>query len=150
MPLQAATRLLQMPAIAKPATHSSCKLHPNFREELSHKLRLSRQFRTIEPRRVRQEPAGWQIVQFDVAGTISGHAGCNRFTGSYGLEGANISIESLAMTRMACPTEIMSIEINFVEALQGATRMAIADQRMALRTDDGATLARFDAVSRSE
>ena len=89
-------------------------------------------------------------VQFDNDGQLGGHGGCNRFFGSYRLEGSTLKIEPLGMTRMACPAPVMSIEISFVEALQSAATVAHRDGRMALRDADGQASARFDAIARTE
>jgi len=89
-------------------------------------------------------------VQFEIDGNLSGHAGCNRFFGSYELAGNSIRIDSLGITRMACPSQIMSFEISFIEALQSATTVARANMRIALRNDQGKATARFDAIDRKE
>ena len=87
-------------------------------------------------------------VQFEPDGKLGGYAGCNRFFGSYLLSGNTISIEPLGMTRMACPSQIMSFEISFIEALQSATTVARAETRIALRNDQGQATVRFDAIDR--
>ena len=87
-------------------------------------------------------------VQFETDGAVGGHAGCNRFFGTYELSGITIHIEPLGVTRMACSTQIMSFELSFIEALQSATTVARADRRMALRNDQGQSTARFDAIGR--
>ncbi len=89
-------------------------------------------------------------VQFETDGTLRGYAGCNRFFGSYELAGNSIRIDSLGITRMACPSQIMSFEISFIEALQSATTVARANMRIALRNDQGKATARFDAIDRKE
>lgn len=89
-------------------------------------------------------------VQFDSDGKLSGHAGCNRFFGSYQLTGTDLKIEPIGMTRMACSDTVMSIEISFIEALQSAASIAHRDGRIALQNAAGETNARFDAVERKE
>ncbi len=89
-------------------------------------------------------------VQFETDGKLGGYAGCNRFFGSYQLSGNTIRIDPLGVTRMACPAQVMSFEISFIEALQSATTVARADTRIALRNDEGQATARFDAVDRMQ
>lgn len=89
-------------------------------------------------------------VQFESSGELGGFAGCNRFFGSYQLSGNTISIEPLGITRKACPPQIMSFEISFIEALQSAATVARAEARMALRNEKGQATARFDAIDRND
>jgi len=89
-------------------------------------------------------------VQFEADGKLGGFAGCNRFFGSYELSGNAISIGPLGATRKACASPIMSFELSFMEALQLAATAARADQRIALRNDQGQATARFDAIDRKD
>ena len=89
-------------------------------------------------------------VQFETDGKLGGFSGCNRFFGSYELSDNAISIEALGITRMACPSQVMSFEMSFVEALQSATTVARAKTRIALRNDQGQAVARFDAIDRKD
>jgi heat shock protein HslJ len=89
-------------------------------------------------------------VQFEPDGKLGGYAGCNRFFGNYQLSGNTISIEPLGMTRKACPSQIMSFEISFIEALQSAKTVARAETRIALRNDQGQATSRFDAIDRQD
>lgn len=89
-------------------------------------------------------------VQFEPGGELGGYAGCNRFFGSYQLDGNTIKIKPLGLTRMACPPPIMSFEISFIEALQSATTVARAKTRIALRNDQGQTTVRFDAIDKQD
>ena len=59
-------------------------------------------------------------VQFRVQGRLAGLGGCNRFMGSYKLDGDKIAIGPLASTQMACPDPAMKQERAFVSALQDA------------------------------
>jgi heat shock protein HslJ len=89
-------------------------------------------------------------VQFEPGGEYGGYAGCNRFFGSYQLNGNTINIEPAGVTRMACPPPKMSFEMSFIEALQSANTVARAGSRIALRNDKGKATARFDAIDRQE
>lgn len=50
-------------------------------------------------------------------GRISGTAGCNRFSGSYAVEGNVLSIGAIAATEMMCPEPQMAQESKFLSLL---------------------------------
>lgn len=56
-------------------------------------------------------------------GRISGRAGCNRFSGGYRQSGEALTIDGLAMTRMACPGPGMMHEQRFGEIARGQMRI---------------------------
>jgi len=86
-------------------------------------------------------------VQFDSDGQVSGHAGCNRFFGSYDLNDEKMEIGPLGATRMACPEPAMSFELSFLEALQSTATAALANGRLALKNDRGDTIVLMVSVS---
>lgn len=61
-----------------------------------------------------------QTITFAEDGTVSGNAGCNRFTGTYTTDGSDISIGPLAATLMACEENVMNAEATFLVRLQAA------------------------------
>ena len=72
-------------------------------------------------------------------GALSGSSGCNRYTGTYKREGERLTIGPLASTRKACPgQDVMQQEQQFLAALQGVATWSIRDDRLDLRTGDGA------------
>ena len=75
-------------------------------------------------------------VQFEVDGSINGHAGCNSFFGSLEKTDSGVKVGPLGATRMACPEAVMTREDAFMRALQRATVFDVAGERMnALDTD---------------
>ena len=54
---------------------------------------------------------------------ISGRAGCNRFTGGYRQAGDSLTVNALAMTRMACMGPGMAHEQRAAEILRGPVRI---------------------------
>lgn len=50
-------------------------------------------------------------------GRISGTAGCNRFSGSYAVEGNVLSVGAIAATKMMCPEPQMAQESKFLSLL---------------------------------
>jgi heat shock protein HslJ len=78
-------------------------------------------------------------------GRVAGSGGCNRFMGGYETTGQNLSIGPLASTFKACEEPIMSQEMNYLQALQGAQRYELNDQGLTItyQTDQGSGVLRF-------
>lgn len=82
-------------------------------------------------------------VRFDGQGRIRGFAGCNRFNGTYELNGDVLAIKpDLAMTRMACMSdEVAQQEAVFTKLLTGMTQLQVqADGSVILRDAQGRTI----------
>jgi len=90
------------------------------------------------------------FVQFEADGKLGGNGGCNRFFGSYRLDGNKIHVDPIGLTRMACPTDVMSFETSFVNALQLATVVVGAHDRIAFRNEHGHSTVRLDAIDRQD
>lgn len=75
------------------------------------------------------------------AGNASGHGGCNRFRGSYRLEGTALSFGPLMSTKMACPA--MDAEGRYMQALEKSARWQTHDGQLELQDASGTVLARF-------
>ncbi len=71
--------------------------------------------------------------------------GCNRMTGSYVIDGTAIGFGHMAMTQMACPTG-METETAFARALGAAVRYRLLAHHLELLDEDGAIVARFEAL----
>ncbi len=82
-------------------------------------------------------------VDFGPANTLSGSAGCNRYTGTYQVTGKTIKVGPLGSTRMACadPAGVMVQENAFLQALETATAWQLGGDRLELRTANGALAA---------
>lgn len=61
-------------------------------------------------------------------GRITGSGGCNRFMGSYEIEGDRLTINQLASTFKACEEPIMNQESKYLKALQGTQRFELDDK----------------------
>ncbi len=76
-------------------------------------------------------------LTFDPQGQIAGRAGCNRYTGSYRLQGAQLSVGSVATTRMICVPALMDQENRFLKLLEEVRSFQLQrDGSLVLRTDD--------------
>ncbi|WP_198037048.1 META domain-containing protein [Nocardia sp. BMG51109] len=65
-------------------------------------------------------------------GQVSGSAGCNRMTGHADIAGAEATFR-IATTRMACPPEVMEVERQVLEALDGKTSATVDADTLTLR-----------------
>ena len=75
-------------------------------------------------------------------GRVSGTDGCNRYSGAYSAEGAELKVSpQLASTRMACPPAVDAQAKAFIAALTGAGKYRIANEQLELQAADGAVLA---------
>ena len=73
------------------------------------------------------------VVTFGPDGIVSGTAGCNQFSGGYGVEGSNITIGPLMSTMMACADELMAQEAALMAALEGAATWSVSGSTAEIR-----------------
>jgi heat shock protein HslJ len=72
-------------------------------------------------------------LEFGSGSSVSGSGGCNRYTGSYTLNGSAISFGAVASTRMMCMDEsVMARERAFFNALSAATRIETDGEQLTL------------------
>lgn len=84
-------------------------------------------------------------ILFEVDGSVNGHGGCNRFSGSLEQSDSGIAVGQLSTTRMACADVVMSRESAFIDAVQKTTDFKSGGERMSLLDKDGGVLATFVA-----
>ena len=86
------------------------------------------------------------MIGFDrTPGRVSGHSGCNHFSGTYTLrpeETGKLQLGALAGTRMACPEP--NLETPFLQALSRVQGYRITGPHLELLDAAGAVLARFE------
>jgi heat shock protein HslJ len=75
--------------------------------------------------------------EFDTEGNIAGDASCNRFGGTFTIDGNTIKIGPLRSTRRACEPEIMQQEQKFIAMLSSATAWSIDGDDLVLTAPDG-------------
>jgi len=66
-------------------------------------------------------------LTFAPDGTVSGSAGCNRYSGPFRTDGGAIAIGEVASTLMGCDGDRNAQEIAFLDALRGAAMWRLAD-----------------------
>ncbi len=85
-------------------------------------------------------------ANFEADGNLAGSDGCNRYGARYEVDGDRITITPGMSTMMACPEPIMKQATDYMAALEAATSYQIQDDRLELRTADGALAADFAAT----
>lgn len=85
------------------------------------------------------------VIRFQQDGTIAGNTGCNRFTGTYSLEGSRIDIGPLATTRMACPDMAMELEDRILASLDSVDTFDRSGATLTLRDASGTVVASLTA-----
>ena len=88
------------------------------------------------------------FIHFGSDGTLSGNAGCNRFSGSWVLAAAALDLGELGVTRTACPEPANSLEIAFLEQIATVRSAARSETRLVLRNEAGQPVMRFAIESR--
>ena len=70
-------------------------------------------------------------------GTVSGGAGCNRFSGSYTEDGNRIKIGTIATTNMMCAdNNVMAQERDFLRALASAVSWSVQGEQLEMLRDN--------------
>lgn len=82
-----------------------------------------------------------QFISFSEDGRVYGYAGCNRFNGAYVQDGAKLSMDKFAMTRMMCTPRSNAAESAFIDALNKTVEFAASDEGIVLVGADGSRLA---------
>ncbi len=83
------------------------------------------------------------FVQFRGEGELGGFGGCNRFFGTWQVDGDAITIGPLGATRMACPPPLMEHEAALFAALEAASGFERDRIDLRLFDEEGNELARF-------
>jgi heat shock protein HslJ len=83
------------------------------------------------------------FVQFKGEGRMAGHAGCNRFFGTYRVSGDAIRISPLPAAARHCPEMVMVDEVALLSALAQAVHFRRERIVLHLIGRDGNTLAEF-------
>jgi len=74
-------------------------------------------------------------LTFVEPGHVSGTGSCNRFNGVADVGDGTIKVGPLAVTKMACTSEIDSQERAYLAALQNATRLQLSGGQLVVHTE---------------
>ncbi len=83
-------------------------------------------------------PTTKPTIKFGKDGNASGNSGCNRYTGSYKLNGSTISIGAIAGTKMMCPS--LEGENTYLKALSKVNKISVNDNVLTMIMGDIALL----------
>lgn len=87
-------------------------------------------------------------VHFADDGALFGSGGCNRFSGTYEIDGGTLTVgDALPSTMMACADDVMALESAFFTALTSARGFAVDGEELTLSDEGGAALGTFMAQS---
>ena len=87
-------------------------------------------------------------VRFTEVGALFGSGGCNRFAGTYEIDGATLTVgDALPSTMMACADDVMTLETAFFTALTEARGFAVDGETLTLNDEGGEALGTFAAQS---
>lgn len=90
--------------------------------------------------------SGTQVTAvFDDSETLTGSAGCNRYTGSYLATAATLEMGEIATSRRTCIPEISEQETQYLAALGKTTSYSIVRNTLDLRDESGALQVSFVA-----
>ena len=92
------------------------------------------------------EVAGWETVAPSILfedGRFSGSSGCNRYGGSYTVEGEILELGEIASTRMACPPPGDAVERTYLGTLAGTAGWSTEDDELVLSDLEDVELLRF-------
>jgi heat shock protein HslJ len=81
-------------------------------------------------------PPGTRVdLRFD-DGAVSGTSGCNRYMGTYEVDGSAITFGALGGTEMGCsPQSLMDLEATYLRALGEVRAFRVTDEELVLETD---------------
>ncbi|MBN2113629.1 MAG: META domain-containing protein [Acidimicrobiia bacterium] len=77
-------------------------------------------------------------LDFDEAGGVSGHAGCNSYFGTVAFTGGGVAVTDIGSTLMACEPEVMEREARFLAALSRVDTVSLDTGRLTLIGEGGA------------
>ena len=93
---------------------------------------------------------GWEEVAPSATfedGRVSGSTGCNRFTGSYTIDGETLELGQIASTRMACLPPGDAVEQAYLAALGRVAAWSVEDDELALLDADDEEVLRYEVAT---
>ena len=96
--------------------------------------------RPVMPIEGRPEP---YIVLQATTKQVAGHAGCNRLSGGYTIDGDALRLSEMLTTRMACPE--LETENAFLNALETVARWKLMDNQLLLLDKSGTAILQLES-----
>jgi heat shock protein HslJ len=75
-------------------------------------------------------------LMFNADGTLTGNSGCNGYSGSYTVEGNQITFRPIVSTRMLCDKALMEQETAIHQVLTGTASFKIQGNQLTLTNSD--------------
>ncbi len=85
-------------------------------------------------------PGSAPTISFGADGSVSGWDGCNRYGGTYKMDGSSLSITLGPSTLMACPEDVMNQASTFTKGLGETASFRMDKANLTLRDAAGADL----------
>ncbi|NLX09535.1 MAG: META domain-containing protein [Chloroflexi bacterium] len=86
-------------------------------------------------------PGSSVTLAFESGGEVTGHGGCNGYSGGYAVEDVTLTFSQVVSTLMACAdAEVNRQEQVYFEALQSAQRFELVGDQLTIWYDDGQRL----------
>lgn len=82
-------------------------------------------------------------------GTAAVNSGCNTGSGTVEVTDTTMTFGPIAITRMACPDDIMALETSVLSVLDGEVTYEISGDTMSIRKGDGATATGLELTAES-
>jgi heat shock protein HslJ len=86
-------------------------------------------------------------AEFTADGTVSGSAGCNRYSGTYRWTGDQLALYPLASTKMACADDVMAQESAFLASIEQVATFAIEGEQLTVFDGSGELRLGFDGTA---
>jgi heat shock protein HslJ len=80
------------------------------------------------------------------AGTVSGNAGCNDYTGGYTVDGDKLTFGAIASTKKACGPAETALETAYLAALAKVATFSVSADTLELKTGEGKVGLKYAAV----
>jgi heat shock protein HslJ len=87
-----------------------------------------------------------EITALFESGRVSGHGGCNMYSGSYVTEGNNITISGVLSTMMFCYDNISTQESEYLLNLQNATKYSISGNLLRMMNANGSVILTYSVA----
>ncbi|MFZ4717903.1 MAG: META domain-containing protein [Ilumatobacteraceae bacterium] len=84
------------------------------------------------------------VISFD-DGSVVGFSGCNRFRGTYRVDGESLELGALGSTMMACSEDAMEVEREVLRRMASVSRFVVGPNGLALTLGEDEVLLTFRA-----
>lgn len=87
-------------------------------------------------------------LEFIGEAMVAGDTSCNKFSGTVKLEGGNLRLGPMRVTRKACAPELMRQESMYLKAMEAVEKWELQEGRLHLKLANGETALNYSAKSK--